>query len=148
MECCENGTWFFPSIGLYHALGGITNPKYKLSHFLATKQIYKELVLAFNRDRCCHLVLCLWLILFQWLQQSSNKTSFKWQRLLNCRNIHAMIFTEELESIHGKLESFRAMNAFVNKSETHQITYPQTTKRFIQPNSKDFLRLFLKLMAI
>ncbi len=146
----ENGMLWKRSLVLpfnraYHPLGGITNPRYKLSHFLATKKIYKEQALAFNRDRCCHLVLCLWMILFQWLQQTSNKTSFKWPRSLNSRHIHA---TEELESIHVKLESFRAMNAFVNKSETHQITYPQTTKRFIQPNSEDFLRLFLKLMVI
>jgi hypothetical protein len=39
---------------------GSTNPKYKLLCFITTKKICKEKnALAFNRDRCCHLVLCL-----------------------------------------------------------------------------------------
>jgi hypothetical protein len=51
--------------GLYHPLGGISNPKYKLLHFLKTIYFYKDKkVLAFNWDRCCNLALCLWLILF------------------------------------------------------------------------------------
>jgi hypothetical protein len=50
---------------LDHPLDGITNPKYKLLHFLTTKVFCKEKkALAFNRDRCCHLVLCLQLMLF------------------------------------------------------------------------------------
>jgi hypothetical protein len=54
------------SMGLHHPLEGITNPKYKLLHFWATKmKLYKEKkALALNRNRCCHLVLCLQLILF------------------------------------------------------------------------------------
>jgi hypothetical protein len=52
-------------IGLHHPLDGVTNPKYKLLHFLTTISFDKEKkALAFNQDRCCHLVLCLWLILF------------------------------------------------------------------------------------
>jgi hypothetical protein len=54
----------FP-IGLYHPLDGVTNPRYKLLYFVKTKKICKEKkALAFYRDRCCHLALCLWLILF------------------------------------------------------------------------------------
>jgi hypothetical protein len=52
-------------IGLYHPLDGLTNPKYRLLHFLATKFFCKEkMALAFNRGRYCYLALCLWLILF------------------------------------------------------------------------------------
>jgi hypothetical protein len=53
-------------IGLHHSLDGVTNPEYKLLHFIQlTKFLGKEeKALAFNRDRCCHLALCLQLILF------------------------------------------------------------------------------------
>ncbi len=50
---------------LHHPLNGVTNPKYKLSHFLtANIFLQTEKALAFNRDRCCHLAFCLQLILF------------------------------------------------------------------------------------
>jgi hypothetical protein len=53
------------AIGLYHPLDGITNPKYKLFYFLTTNVFCKEKkALILNLDRCCHLVLCLLLILF------------------------------------------------------------------------------------
>ncbi len=47
---------------LHHPLDGITNLKYKLYFLTPNKKIKEKL--AFNRDRCCHLALCLWLILF------------------------------------------------------------------------------------
>jgi hypothetical protein len=51
-------------IGLYHPLDDITNPKCKLLHFFTITFFNKEKkALAFNRDRCCHLVLCLRLIM-------------------------------------------------------------------------------------
>ncbi len=51
-------------IRLCHPPDGSTSPKYKLLCFITTKKICKEKnALAFNRDRCCHLVLCLRLIL-------------------------------------------------------------------------------------
>jgi hypothetical protein len=55
-------------IGLYHPLDGITNPKYKMLHFLTTKNNFREekKAVAFNWDRCCHLALCLRLILSHW----------------------------------------------------------------------------------
>ncbi len=66
-------------IGLYHPLDGVGNPKYKLLHFLTTKLFCKEKkALAFNRDRCCHLALCLrlihfhLLILFRILEEQKN----------------------------------------------------------------------------
>ncbi len=44
---------------------GSTSPKYKLLCFITTKKLCKEKnALAFNWDRCCHLVLCLRLIPF------------------------------------------------------------------------------------
>ncbi len=52
-------------IGIYHPLDGTTNLKYTLLCFLTpNKKISNKKALAFNRDRCCHLVVCLWLILF------------------------------------------------------------------------------------
>ncbi len=51
-------------IGLYHPLHGIINPKYKFLCFLTTNIFNEKKALAFNQDRCCHLVLCLQLILF------------------------------------------------------------------------------------
>jgi hypothetical protein len=52
-------------IGLYHPLDGISNPKYKQLPFLTNEFFYKKKkIQAFNRKRCCHLALCLWLILF------------------------------------------------------------------------------------
>jgi hypothetical protein len=52
------------TIGLYHPLDGITNPKYKLLILLTTKFFCKEKkALAFNWDGCCHLALCFWLII-------------------------------------------------------------------------------------
>jgi hypothetical protein len=56
--------WFL--IGLHHPLDGVTNPEYKLLHFIQlTKFSCKEKkALALNQDSCCHLALCLQLILF------------------------------------------------------------------------------------
>ncbi len=50
---------------LCHPPDGSTSPKYRLLCFITTKIFCKEKnTLAFNRDRCCHLVLCLQLIPF------------------------------------------------------------------------------------
>ncbi len=50
---------------LCHPPDGSTSPKYKLLCFITTKIFCKEKnALAFNLDRCCHLVLCLQLIPF------------------------------------------------------------------------------------
>jgi hypothetical protein len=58
--------WQGGLIGLYHPLDG-TNLKYKLLCFLTpNKKIPKRKVLVSNWYRCCHLVLCLRLILFHW----------------------------------------------------------------------------------
>ncbi len=43
-------------IGLHHPLDGITNPEYKLLHFIQLTIFRKKEALAFNRDRWCHLV--------------------------------------------------------------------------------------------
>jgi hypothetical protein len=59
-------------MGLYHPLDGVTNLKYKLLYFLTpNKKISKRKALAFNWDRCCHLVICLWLILFHYLLKNT-----------------------------------------------------------------------------
>ncbi len=56
---------FTHPIGLHHPLDGVTNPEFKLLHFIQVAIFCKEKkALAFNQDRCCHLVLCLQLILF------------------------------------------------------------------------------------
>jgi hypothetical protein len=56
------------TIGLHHPLDGVTNPEYKLLRFIQLTNFFakKRSALAFNRDRCCHLALCLRLILFHW----------------------------------------------------------------------------------
>ncbi len=53
-------------IGLHHPLDGVTNPEYKLLRFIQlTKFFCKEKkAFALNWDTCCHLALCLRLILF------------------------------------------------------------------------------------
>jgi hypothetical protein len=55
-------------IGLYYPLNGVTNPQYKLLHFFTITFFNKEKALTFNRDRCCHLALCLQLIVFHYGQ--------------------------------------------------------------------------------
>ncbi len=51
---------------------GTTSPKYKLLCFITTKSFCKEKnALAFNRDRCFHLVLCLRLIPFHCMAYTS-----------------------------------------------------------------------------
>ncbi len=49
-----------------HPLDGVTNLEYNLLWFLTPKKLifFKWKALAFNRDRCCHLALCLQLIPF------------------------------------------------------------------------------------
>ncbi len=55
-------------IGLHHPLDGITSPLYKLLRFIQLTNFFckEKKALAFNRDRCCHLALCLQLMLFHW----------------------------------------------------------------------------------
>jgi hypothetical protein len=57
-------------IGLHHPLDGVTSPEYKLLHFIQLPKFFckEKKALAFNWDRCCHLALCLRLILFHWLK--------------------------------------------------------------------------------
>ncbi len=65
---------FKNSIGLHHPLDGVTNPKYRLLHFIQlTIFCKKKRALAFNRYRCGHLVLCLWLILIHYLNDLIQK---------------------------------------------------------------------------
>ncbi len=54
----------FSPIRLHYPINGVRDPKYKLLHFIQLTFFLKKRELAFNRDRCCHLVLCLRLILF------------------------------------------------------------------------------------
>ncbi len=59
----------FLTMRLCHQPDGSTSPKYKLLCFIITKKICKEKnALAFNRDRRCHLVLCLRLIPFHYFK--------------------------------------------------------------------------------
>ncbi len=64
---CATGVW---SIGLHHPLDGVTNPEYKLLHFIQPSKFFckEDKALAFNWDRCCNLALCLQLILFHYNQ--------------------------------------------------------------------------------
>jgi hypothetical protein len=82
-------------IGLYCPLSGITYPKYILMCFLTTLIFYSQKkALAFNRDRCRHLTLCLRLILFccTWKSNfgSFDRTSVndEWR---DCHRVHPML---------------------------------------------------------
>ncbi len=79
-------------IGLYHLLDGITNLKYKLLCSLTTKKFLKEKkALAFYRDRCSHLALCLRLILFHFFLIISISLNIK--KLLNSStNLHGIVY--------------------------------------------------------
>jgi hypothetical protein len=69
-------------MGLYHPLDCVTNLKYKLLYFLArNKKNSKRKALAFNRDRYCHLAICLRLILFHYLPKLIFWTTFCWMLL-------------------------------------------------------------------
>ncbi len=69
----------FYQMRLCHPPDGTTRPKYKLLFFITTKFFCKEKnALAFNRDRCCHLVLCLRLIPFLW-QQPYIFADYRWR---------------------------------------------------------------------
>jgi hypothetical protein len=63
---------------LCHPPDGSTNPKYKLLCFITTKKNFckEKNALAFNQDRCCHLVLCLQLIPFHCTQPSPKVRCF------------------------------------------------------------------------
>jgi hypothetical protein len=55
------------TMGFYQPPDGVTNLKYNLLYFLTpNKKNSKRKALAFNRDSCCHLALCLWLISFHY----------------------------------------------------------------------------------
>jgi hypothetical protein len=67
------------TMGFYRALDGVTNLKYRLlfSKHL-TKEFSKRKALAFNRDRCWHLALCLRLILFHWCYRGISQRVKTW----------------------------------------------------------------------
>jgi hypothetical protein len=72
------------TMGLYHPLDGVTNLKYKLLYFSThNKKISKRKALAFNRDRCYHLVICLQLILFYF---DSEKLAYKIPYIIVCNS--------------------------------------------------------------
>ncbi len=88
---CHYECWVIFVIGLYCPPDGITNPKYKLSHFLTTKLFCKEKkAIAFNRNRCflssalftadslplCWLLLC-WV---SWSHLESSENYFIWSK--------------------------------------------------------------------
>ncbi len=100
--CANANVWMnLIAIGLYHPRDGITNPKYKLLHFLTTKLIWKDRkALAFNRGRYCHLALCLLLILFHWVTKiSAEKNVLTSQNLFFCLSLSTW-------SLVGGLRSF------------------------------------------
>ncbi len=69
------------TMGLYHPLDGITNLEHNLLCFLTPNKITfsKQKALAFNRDRCWHLALCLQLILFRYKIAQVFVYRKKWQ---------------------------------------------------------------------
>ncbi len=99
------------SIGLHHPLDGVTNPKYKLLRFIhLTFFCKKKWALAFNWDRCCHLALFLWLILFHWLNcqflssaNSINWTTRRWSLAPSSQTVRSSFRTPSWQSQLGKL---------------------------------------------
>ncbi len=61
-DLCQARNWCLKR--LYHPLDGVTTPKYKLLCSITSNFFRKRKALALNWDRCCHLALCLRLILF------------------------------------------------------------------------------------
>jgi len=85
-------------MGLYHALDGVTNLKYKLLYFLTpNKKISKRKALAFNQDRSCHLMICLQLILFHW--SKNNLLSNRSLKLLSIADLVVLVFYLCLQNI-------------------------------------------------
>ncbi len=63
---------------LCHPPDGSTSPKYKLLCFITTKKfLQRKECIAFNRDRCCHLEICLRLIPFHWTRNNNSSLSSK-----------------------------------------------------------------------
>jgi hypothetical protein len=105
-------------IGLYRPLDGITNHKYKLMHFLTAKYVFcnDKKTLAFNRDKCCHLLLCLQLILFHW-SINNNRDKFiaqvtHWIEQRALKNVNNCLNT----NIHSYLETSggQSYNLYLN----------------------------------
>ncbi len=76
--------WFsyWHLIEVHHPLDGVTNREYKLLHFIQLTKFFckGKKALAFNQDRCCHLTLCLRLILFH----KKGLASFKSEEYRGC----------------------------------------------------------------
>jgi hypothetical protein len=117
-------TW---SMGLYHPLDGITNLKYKLLYFLTPIKNSKRKALAFNRDRCCHLAICLWLILFHCLplpllpllshQYQLNSTTCIQVRCNWLKKLNNLLIVPCGEVKYCKQSVFRCFKTFLFASE-------------------------------
>ena len=67
LNICEFISNIAFSMMLCHPPDATTSPKYKLMLFKRNNFFFKEKnALAFNLDRCCQLVLCLWFITFHY----------------------------------------------------------------------------------
>jgi hypothetical protein len=113
---------FSSIIGLHHPLDGVTNPEYKWLPFIQlTKCFCKEKnALAFNRDRCCHLALCLWLILFH------RKKFFKYHPCKLSR------MTRHLKAIDLFLSNSQGgSNTSPHNEECHAVKGKQTRSCFL-----------------
>ncbi len=117
----ENFQILLNTIGLYHPLDGITNLKYMLLCFLTPNKFFiQKKALAFNRDICCHLVLCLQLILFHQQQISSHNQAIYW--------------VKELHSINHYITSL--------KSQNENICIPQTVQLILATRKKKSFILY------
>jgi len=79
-------------IGLNHPLDGIPNPKYELLHWLNFVS-QREGILAFNQDKCWHLVICLGL-----LSSIANKSKNDKYRLRKQTNAYSALVNSKLET--------------------------------------------------
>jgi hypothetical protein len=113
-------------MGVYHPLDGVTNLKYKLLYFLTpNKKISKRKALAFNRDRCCHLAICLQLILFHLLDIL---TTYSVKKNLKSKYKTCIQIMEFESRSFGAFETFSTFDSF---SFTRPSSRPKTIKLFI-----------------
>ncbi len=136
------------ALGLYHPLDSVTNLKYKLLYFLTPiKKISKRKALAFDRDRCCHLAICLWLILFHcWLFSKCSVLSWGGE----CHIFGATtlsITTISIMTLSIMALSITTFNITINKSRHSAMTFSRTALMLSVSNMPFMLSVVMPSVA-
>jgi hypothetical protein len=94
---------------LCHPPDGITSPKCKLLFFMTTNFFCKEKnALAFNRDRCCHLVFYLQLIPFHCFR----KIQFLWSISTLVKYLVIYLSTKPFQNLCNQCEKYSNFKTF------------------------------------